>query len=330
MLTITHNHEEGTLIEGTSKGDGTSDILKRSGWRWGSSISAWYVPFSRDRRPKLHVINRTIEALTAAGFTVTAELDETTRTTAEVEAGKIERQANRVDALEAKAERKSAAAEVAEARRQADLARLPDNGQPILVGHHSERGHRRAIDKAWSSLGKSVEADREADEAARKAVTASHTTGARYSPITVANRIKKLTADKRRYERQLTEKFWDKSTPSVYRAPNETESEARARRLNPYIEECADQLAFWEGVRAQQIADGTATNYSQANVKKGDRVKIRGTWYTVARANAKTVAVETQYTWTGKSPWHEVQRHVTAEAYAEALAQRDAAAVGAH
>lgn len=30
-------------------------------------------------------------------------------------------------------------------------------GQPILVGHHSERAHRNAIDKSWNALGKSVE-----------------------------------------------------------------------------------------------------------------------------------------------------------------------------
>lgn len=30
-------------------------------------------------------------------------------------------------------------------------------GQPILVGHHSERAHRAAIDKSWAAMGKSVE-----------------------------------------------------------------------------------------------------------------------------------------------------------------------------
>lgn len=30
-------------------------------------------------------------------------------------------------------------------------------GQPILVGHHSERARRAAIDKSWAAMGKSVE-----------------------------------------------------------------------------------------------------------------------------------------------------------------------------
>jgi hypothetical protein len=33
MLTITHTHAEGTLIDGTSRGDGTAEVLKANGWR---------------------------------------------------------------------------------------------------------------------------------------------------------------------------------------------------------------------------------------------------------------------------------------------------------
>ena len=95
-LTITHTHAEGTLIDGTSKGDGTADVLKANGWRWGRSISAWFIPQSRDRLPKLGTIERTTTALHAAGFTVTTSLDSNHRPTAEVEAGKMQRQADRV------------------------------------------------------------------------------------------------------------------------------------------------------------------------------------------------------------------------------------------
>lgn len=62
MLTITHTHIAGTLIEGLSRGDGTGEVLKACGWRWGRSIGAWFVPQSRDRLPKAHVIQRTTSA----------------------------------------------------------------------------------------------------------------------------------------------------------------------------------------------------------------------------------------------------------------------------
>lgn len=37
-------------------------------------------------------------------------------------------------------------------------------GEPVKVGHHSERRHRKAIDDAWRNMGKSVELDGKAKE----------------------------------------------------------------------------------------------------------------------------------------------------------------------
>lgn len=38
-----------------------------------------------------------------------------------------------------------------------DLTKHIPFGQPILVGHHSESGHRKLLDKSWNAMGKSVE-----------------------------------------------------------------------------------------------------------------------------------------------------------------------------
>jgi hypothetical protein len=37
-------------------------------------------------------------------------------------------------------------------------------GQPILVGHHSEKHHRAAVDKSWSAMGKCVELSKKSEE----------------------------------------------------------------------------------------------------------------------------------------------------------------------
>ncbi|ROI05470.1 DUF3560 domain-containing protein [Chryseobacterium sp. G0240] len=42
-------------------------------------------------------------------------------------------------------------------KRSQDLVKHIPMGQPILVGHHSETGHRRTLDRSWSAMGKSVE-----------------------------------------------------------------------------------------------------------------------------------------------------------------------------
>lgn len=42
-------------------------------------------------------------------------------------------------------------------------------GQPILVGHHSEGYHRRALDRSWAAMGKSVEMSNKAESHESKA-----------------------------------------------------------------------------------------------------------------------------------------------------------------
>jgi len=37
-------------------------------------------------------------------------------------------------------------------------------GEPIKVGHHSEKGHRKIIEQAWNNMGKSVEFSEKAKE----------------------------------------------------------------------------------------------------------------------------------------------------------------------
>jgi len=304
-LTITHTHEEGTLIEGTSRGDGTAEILKREGWRWGRSIGAWYVPHSRDRLPNPWKIQRTVAALRVAGFSVAMSIATDIRPTADVEAAKIERQADRVDALDAKAERKAAAEVAADERAAAAHRRLPEGGEPIKVGHHSEGRHRNAIAKARAALGQSVEASRDAERARGRADAARITTDARYSPVTVGNRIETLGAELRKLERRLTEAVHD--SERGYR-PGTAEEQARhTENLAPYIEEKRDQVAYWEGVRAEQIAIGRATGHHRTTVQKGDLVKIRGSWHRVVRVNPKTVSVETGYTWTDTAPYAQIQ-----------------------
>lgn len=316
MLTITHTHEAGTIIEGTSRGDGTAAILKANRWRWGRSIAAWYVPNSRDRLPQDHIITRTAAALESAGYELAPlQIDRTSRSTAEVEAAKAERQAARVEALEAKAQRKSDAADQARARADAAHAALPWGGEPIKIGHHSEQRHRNAIEKAHRTMGRAIEADNEAERAAARAEAATHTTDARYAPVTVANRIEKLAADIRRAERNIAADVYDPE--KGYRPATAEQKAQRAERYAPQLDELRDQLAYWQQVRADQIANGQATNYSRETVKKGDLVKIRGTWSLVQRANPKTVRIQVEAGWDLSYLWAEVKDHRPAPTDAE-------------
>lgn len=41
-------------------------------------------------------------------------------------------------------------------KRSHDLVKGIPMGQPILVGHHSEKHHRRTLDQSWNALGKAI------------------------------------------------------------------------------------------------------------------------------------------------------------------------------
>ena len=62
-LRIEHTEKEGTLLHGTSRGDGAGQVVKALGWRWGRSIDAWYLPRSRDAAPRRPLIELTAARL---------------------------------------------------------------------------------------------------------------------------------------------------------------------------------------------------------------------------------------------------------------------------
>tara|TARA_R100000781_G_scaffold113591_1_gene82398 strand:+ start:7599 stop:8519 length:921 start_codon:yes stop_codon:yes gene_type:complete len=75
--------------------------------------------------------------------------------------------AERLGGYAANAEKRST-----EAFKKADMSEEATGipfGQPILVGHHSERRHRKTIERADNAMRKSIEEDKKADEYRRRA-----------------------------------------------------------------------------------------------------------------------------------------------------------------
>jgi hypothetical protein len=77
-IEIVHAHAEGTIATGIRKGDKSAEILKANSWRWSHQLDAWYLPRSRDQLAQTVLIRATEEALTAAGFDVSVNVDDTT------------------------------------------------------------------------------------------------------------------------------------------------------------------------------------------------------------------------------------------------------------
>ena len=170
-LTIEHTEAEGTLLHGTSRGDGSAEVVKRLGWRWGRSIGMWFVPRSRDAAPKRPLIEQTADQLRAAGFDVEVSIDTTTGDREQAEKRRAERSQARVGRLEDRAGREQAKAD----QRYAASRKIADGipfGQPILLGHHSQARAERDARKIRSHMEANIEHQERANAAAAAAATA--------------------------------------------------------------------------------------------------------------------------------------------------------------
>ena len=301
-INITHTAAEGTLILGTERNDGSATPVKRAGFRWSRNLGSWYFPRSRDQKARTATIATLADALRADGHTVTVSIDDTARPIADVEADMAARSDVRTERLTARAEQHNAAADNRYDAYRAVADRIP-LGQPILIGHHSEGRHRRDLARMDKHMATMAEHHNKATRAARAAVASVAATGARYNPSTIANRISGLEAQERRAiaRRDCTGHY------ATYLPP----SNAYLAQLTAELGDVEQKLTYWRRVRAEQIGTGAATNYSPDSVRPGDAVLIRGQWRTVVRANAKSVTVDSDFSWTSRVPWHEVKKVAT-------------------
>lgn len=301
-LTIDHRDAEGTLLHGTSRGDDAAAIVKGLGWRWGRNIGAWYLPRSRDHAPQRAIIDQTAQRLREAGFEVSVAVDATVDDQAEAARRRSERSAARADRLQQRAGRHAAASDQHDAQSRAISAHIP-LGQPILVGHHSQRRHERDLERIHCHDRQAAEHAAAARDAQRRADAATAADLVRNAPVTVANRIERLAAAVRRDVREQDRLAAADRSDSDY-----------GLALADRLAHTRAELEHWQTVRAAQVADGTATGYSRDTVAAGDLIKIGGQWRRVVRSNRKSASVETGYSWTDTVPWHKVQDHRPAPA----------------
>jgi len=88
-------------------------------------------------------------------------------------------------------------------RRADELSQAFYMGQPILVGHHSERGARKTQERMHSVSTAAVKAGKAATYWLGRAGSAEHFASRKSDPRTRANRIKTLLADLRDFQRGI-------------------------------------------------------------------------------------------------------------------------------
>lgn len=292
-ITITHEPGEHTTLTGSQKHDGVLEIVRLHGrfiWRRYSGI---HIPASRDKAPQMYRINTAKKALEEAGHTVILDIDDTVRPTAEREAARAERSAARVERLEERAGRTAAKADA----RRAGVDAIGDHipmGQPILVGHHSERRARRDAARMDNHMRASIELGKESDLLASRAQGAAHLQEMRNNPRVTMRRVEKLKADRRTYERRVAE------AGGADKAPNGTREVARL----------TEEIGYWEGLLAELAESGAFVAWGPEHFRKGDYANVRGRWCEVARINKKSVSVRNRFGWSSDSAqpatWDEI------------------------
>jgi hypothetical protein len=291
MIEITHTHADGTLVDGTAKGDGTAPILKTHGFRWFPSIKQWGIRSSRDQAPRRLAINAAAEALRAAGHEVTVTLEDDVRDNATVRAAKHERLEDRRTALDAKGQRLTAESAALHRYSDALVEHIP-MGQPVLPGRRGQ-AHRNTLERSINAAIKGGQAARQA-EAMPERIAASRAAEARAErPDVIKRRVDRMEAEVRGIDRRLARLA---PGPSLTREQYEADRAVLLERIK------GDQALL-----EQAKAEGRFGQYSRDNVHKHDLVLIRGQWRTVARPNTKTVSVTTGYSWTDKYGWEEVR-----------------------
>lgn len=302
-ITISHDHEHGTTLTGSTKGDGVWEIARTHGFHYSRTVGI-YIRGSRDRIANRHLINACADALRAAGHTVEVTIDDQHRDRATVIADKADRLEDRADALAAKATRRATEAAASWALSDRLVEHIPA-GQPILVGHHSERHHRRTLERSQNAAFRGLALDRQAQEVAQRAEAVGKDASYAATPAATALRIPRLETELRDLNRKIdgyVDRWGQKHSPAEGDAYESLS--ARAAQVR-------DQLDHDRMLLARAVEAGTWTPYGPDTIQAGDLISTRtsGPFRRVVKVNRKTVAVESGYSWTDKVPFEAIRRH---------------------
>jgi Domain of unknown function (DUF3560) len=298
-ITITHTHADGTLIEGSAKGDGVYEILRgcHAHWRWFRSLGCLGLMQSRDKPAKTWLINQAAKALREAGHEVTVDIDESRRRdVATVEADRAERAGARTERLSERSERRGTEANAAYARAHQMAEAIPF-GQPILVGHHSEGRDRNYRAKIERTFGRAFEGMAEAERLQGRAEAAEANQAHRESIPATLRRIERLEAEERGVKRDLTGRMgWIPDGEGGHKYALMRPEGSYRERLEVRATDLGEQLTYWHD-QVKAAEESGVKVWSRADFAKGDYVEFgrrwyeAGRWYQIERVNPKSLSV---------------------------------------
>lgn len=317
-LTLTIDGDEVT-VTGSVKGNETHRSVLPRPWVWSRRAGGYVLPRSLTPMTRASRVDQFKAACDRAGVPLDIE------DTGTVQSEQERRQA-RAARLEHRAEGHERAAVKAAAESEArwDAFRgIADGiplGQPILVGHHSERRHRRDIARMDGHLRKSFEANRVAELRAARAENLRRHLERGDSLVTIGNRIKTSEAEIRRLTRSLERHYLAVRLIAQGKAAAADRYGIRPSDPTWVDRQRAERVRLAAAVRLDRAAvkalqeSGAVAVYSRDTIAKGDYVRVIGNqWRRVVRVNAKSVSVDTGYSWTDTVEYHKIRGHRSAD-----------------
>jgi hypothetical protein len=295
-ITIKHTPAEGTLIQGSQRGDGILETLNPWGFRYAHSVGSIYLRGSRDRAADMRRIHGAKTALEDTGHTVTLDIDETARCAfEEAEAERYERAAARTERLDARADRLQTSSDEKWARGRQLAASY--QGEPVKVDHYSARRHMRDLKRANTLFGQSVAEQQEADRCRGRADSAASYEEGRKHPGTTLRRLDRLCADRRQVERQMERVV--RTAEGCAEAGNPLDPNLIAdhlAKLDADHHTLCEQIAHWDAHLLEVQAAGVKV-WGRDDFVPGDYAQLGDRWYLVLRANAKSLTVPKSVDW---------------------------------
>ncbi|MEV6923976.1 DUF3560 domain-containing protein [Dactylosporangium sp. NPDC051485] len=308
-LVITHTHADGTILSGSSRGDGVYDIARRHGFTYRPEPGI-HIRGSRDRDARRRNIEACAADLRTAGHTVDIDINNTPRTAAERRTALDERADDRVERLTERAGKATAESDRRTAARHAITDGIPF-GQPVQPpGHHSRNRHLRALDRADTHRQKGVEAAEKAEHLTSRAAGAVAHAAHRNDPPAMMRRIETLQTQRRGYARELegyTREHRNGAGEIIYRDEFPPATGGRAEDLRRWDARDAEEVTYLREQLAALAGAGTFVAWTPEHFVKGDALKVSGHgWYVVTRVNKKSASLDTDGAWPRTITWDKV------------------------
>lgn len=159
------------------------------------------------------------------------------------------------------------------------ISSMIPSGQPILIGHHSERRHRRDLKRMDSGMRKSVEESRKSEYYADRAQS-------------IGYQVKKMTDSRRYINNRLKESR--KELNSLKRWAEISLGSKNRQDLSQRIAQAQEKVDFWQNrlseIETKRQEEGQQIA-SAETIKVGDLVYYIGSWMPVIRVNKRSVSV---------------------------------------